>query len=106
MPLALGQGAMPDVERQPPCALGGERYPPPPGRPRQALDGFGLTARPILDRAAPGQPRRALALPAAHAGQAMAGKGVALLRGLHQPLPPRLGLDLAPPGGPLQGEVF
>ena len=102
MPRALGQGpgAMPAVERQPPCALGVERHPHPPGRPRQALAGFGLTDRPLLDRAAPGQPRSALARPEAHAGQARAGTGVELLRGLPHPLQPRLGLDLAPPGGP------
>jgi hypothetical protein len=97
--LRHGERALPDVERQQPFPLGGQRAPAPLGRTLQAPAGRGLADRPVFDRAERGKERSALALPHAYLGPDVAGKRPELRCRFHEPWQDGVGGDLAHAGG-------
>jgi len=98
---ALGnrQGAIPDVDRQQQFTLGVHRRPHPLGRTLQALDGLSLADRAILDGAEQGKQFIELDVLDTHVVQDVSGKGLELVRGLHQPLQHGVRVDLEHPRG-------
>jgi hypothetical protein len=96
---ALGQRqrAIADVDRQHHLALRVHGHPDPLGRPLQTLDGLSLTDLAVLDRVEQGEEFVQLYLPDPHIVQDVSGKGLELLRRLHQPLQHRVGVDLEDP---------
>src|SRR5262249_40177906 len=78
--LGQGQGALPDVERQQPFALGVHRCPDPLRRPLPALDGLSLADYPVLDHAEQGEECIAWHLPDPHVVQDVSGESLQLLR--------------------------
>lgn len=95
--LRHGQRAVADVDGPQEVRDGVHRHPDPGRRRRHPLDGFRLTELARLDGAEQGKEFVALDLRDAHVVQDRLGKGLEMLRGLHQPLQHRVRVDLEHP---------